>query len=163
MRHVFRVDPKNPAHCEVPMRAARFALQCADGGEAMDIVVQPVAKSRDQEMMYHALIGEFARGYTYHGQELDPDIWKRLLVDAFKRDTRQDPDLRAYWDGFGELRHVPCLNGSGFVTVGEQTRRFPKKLAAAFITWLEALQAECSAENASSPIQPIDKEDSEWE
>lgn len=98
-------------------------------------------KSRPQEEHYHALINEIAASETLHGQKLPPESWKRLLIDAFKHETRNWPELRDEWDKFGEMQLLPALNHPGFVAVGEQSRKFSKKLAAAFITWLMAFQA----------------------
>lgn len=157
---LFRIDPNNPTHGEVAMRAAKYALEC---GEAVDIVIRPVAKSREQEMKYHALIGEFARGYTYHGQRMKDEYWKRLLIDAFKRDTWNDPEHVDEWRKFGSMQMIPAFGAPGVVAVGEQSRRFSKRLAMAFITWLEALKAEC-IEGNESPIQPAEPAgDDRWD
>src|SRR3546814_2942540 len=73
--------------------------------------------------------------------DLDEDM-KRILVDAFKHETKNDPDFVDLWANMGDLRLVPAIGRDGFVPLGEQTRRFPKKLAAAFIEWLYAFMAE---------------------
>src|SRR3546814_11794284 len=67
---------------------------------------------------------------------------KRILVDAFKHETKNDPDFVDLWANMGDLRLVPAIGRDGFVPLGEQTRRFPKKLAAAFIDWIYAFMAE---------------------
>ena len=100
-------------------------------------------KSREQEKLYHAQIGDIARQYTHAGRMWDADDMKRLLVDAFRRDTKDDADLKDCWATFGDIRLAPCLgNHDGFVALGYPTRRFPKPLASAFIEWLYALGSE---------------------
>lgn len=99
-------------------------------------------KSRDQEKLYHAQIGDIARQYVHAGRKWDAEDMKRLLVDAFRRDTKDDENLRAYWQLFGEMRLAPAIGADGFVALGYPTRRFAKPLASAFIEWLYAFGAE---------------------
>lgn len=101
---------------------------------------EPV-KSREQEEKYHAIIGEIAESELLHGQKLPPESWKRLLIDAFKHDTQHDPELAPHWQRSGSMSLLPALNHPGFVAVGEQSRRFSKRLASAFVEWLLAFQA----------------------
>ena len=105
-------------------------------------------KTREQEEKYHALIGEIADFMTLHGKKLPAESWKRLLIDAFKHDTKDDPELKDEWAKFGGVELLPALNHPGFVMVGEQSRNFSKKLASAFIEWLYAFQAENCMEEA---------------
>jgi hypothetical protein len=98
-------------------------------------------KTRDQEMKYHAMFGDIAKQCEFMGKKWDADDWKRLLVDAFYRATKDDPDLSGEWEKV--MPHmVPSLDGSGVVQLGAQTRRFTKKLASAFIEYLYAWGAE---------------------
>lgn len=98
-------------------------------------------KSREQEEKYHALIGEIAGAHTLMGKRLDAESWKRLLIDAFRHETRNDPDLKDEWARFGEIELLPALNHPGFVLAGAQSRKFGVRLAGAFIEWLEAFKA----------------------
>ena len=108
-----------------------------------EIVVREAksAKSREQEEMYHAIIGEIAGQKRVYGKRLPAESWKRLLIDAFKHETRNDPDLSREWAKFGTVELLPALNHPGFVMVGEQSRKFSVRLASAFIEWLLAFQA----------------------
>lgn len=96
------------------------------------------SKSRIQEEKYHAMIGDIARQCTLHGKQLPAESWKRLLVDAFKHETKDDPEYAPEWAKFGNIELLPALNHPGFVMVGEQTRRFSIQLASGFITFLLA-------------------------
>lgn len=139
MKRLFVYDPENPRREEV-LRLACESIR--EAGKRLHLQVGPPKKSREQEEHYHAQIGDIAKQVRFCGRELPAESWKRLLIDAFKHDTRQDPDLRAEWDRFGELELVPALNHDGVVAVGEQSRQFSVRLASAFIDWLYAYGAE---------------------
>lgn len=104
--------------------------------------VEKDTKSRLQEEKYHAMIGDISRQCDLRGQKLDKESWKRLLIDAFKHETKDDPEFVNDWAKFGSVQLLPALNHSGFVMVGAQSRRFSVKLAAGFIEWLLAFGAE---------------------
>ncbi|MEJ2800617.1 recombination protein NinB [Comamonadaceae bacterium PP-2] len=106
------------------------------------VSVRPETRRESQNAHFHSLIGQIAEQDRLHGQQLDAEDWKRLLIDAFKHETKDDPDLRQEWERFGSTRLLPALNHTGFVMVGEQSRQFTVKLAAAFIEWLNAYGAE---------------------
>lgn len=99
-------------------------------------------KSRDQERHYHALIGLIASQYTHAGRKWDAEDMKRLLVDAFRRETKDDANLQQHWRAMGDMRLAPAIGTDGFVMLGYQTRKFPKPLASAFIEWLLAFCVE---------------------
>lgn len=100
-------------------------------------------KSREQEKLYHAQIGDIAKQYVHAGRKWEAEDMKRLLVDAFRRETKDDPVFREYWASFGDLRLAPPLgDADGFVALGYPTRRFPKPLASAFIEWNYAFGSE---------------------
>lgn len=122
--------------------AWKHAEAAMEEGGVFEIVVRKKIKSRDQEEHYHALIGDIADQYVHQGRKWDAEDMKRLMVDAFKYETKTDPDLRELWDRVGDMRLVPAIGRDGFVALGEQTRKFPVALAAAFITWLYAFGNE---------------------
>lgn len=101
-----------------------------------------ISKTREQEERYHAMIGDISKQYDHFGQKWNSTDMKRILVDAFKRDTANDPDLMPEWAKMGEVRMAPCIGGGGFVVLGDQTRNFSRKLGSAFIEWLFAFGAE---------------------
>lgn len=138
MKRPFVYDPENPRRGEV-MRSLGACIR-GWGGRCTILVSDP-AKSREQEEKYHAIIGEIAEVERLYGKKLPAESWKRLLIDAFKHATKDDPALRDEWAKFGSMELLPALNHPGFVAVGEQSRKFSKKLASAFIEWLLAFQA----------------------
>lgn len=130
---------------DVFTRAFRHAQAAVNDG-MYQVVIRRTLKSRDQEEKYHAMIGDIAEQWNYHGRKWSSEDMKRLLVDAFRHETLANPDnyvgFDRLWREVGELRLAPAIGRDGFVALGEQTRRFPKRLAEAFISWLEAFGSE---------------------
>lgn len=91
---------------------------------------------------FHSMLGVIAKQLTHHGQHLDAEDWKRLTIQAFRFETKDDPEFRDEWRKFGEMRLLPALNNNGFVAVGEQSRKFSNKLASGYVEWLYAFGTE---------------------
>ena len=68
--------------------------------------------SIEQNAKFHAICGDLARGMKWAGREIDGEAWKRLLVDAWARET-----------GRAQASMVPSLDGSSVVNLGIQTHR----------------------------------------
>src|ERR1700758_3544195 len=137
------IEKLTPQNARAKFEAAwKHAQAALDEGGLFELVIRRSLKSRDQEEHYHALIGDIAKQYRHFGREWDTEDMKRLLVDAFKYDTKNDPDLSELWERMGNLHMVPAIGRDGFVALGEQTRKFPVRLAAGFITWLYAFGAD---------------------
>lgn len=101
------------------------------------------AKSREQEQLYHALIGDIAQQYRLYNMQWDAEDMKRLLLDQFRRESMKVEEFKPLWLNMGEMRMVPSIDGTGFVWVGEvKSRRFPAKLAGLFIEYLYQFGAE---------------------
>lgn len=96
-----------------------------------------IRKSREQERLYHSIFRDFAKQLTHCGREMDEEEWKRLMIDAFYRATKDDPELAGEWKG-REPRQIPNLDGDGWVEVGIESKKFTKALATAFITYMHA-------------------------
>jgi hypothetical protein len=122
---------------DVQRQRAKQAIDDAPAGWVVRIV--PPAKSRDQEEKYHAMIGDIAKHCVFMGEKLSAEDWKRLLVDAFVRVMREMAKADGKPDPFpGQGRVMPNLDGTGFVQLGVQTRRFSKSIARDFIEYLYA-------------------------
>lgn len=123
--------------------AWEFAHRAVQAGHEIAVSITLEPKTREQEKKYHAMIGDIARQVPLiPGRERESaDDAKRLLVSAFRVDTLTDPDLKGEWAKFGHWQLAPGLRGE-LVALGLPTRKFSKKLAVAFITWLEAFGAE---------------------
>ncbi len=133
---IFTLQPKPHPSRD---RAAQAVLEAPDGHR---VRIEAPRKSRLQEEKYHAQINDIARQYVHAGRKWDAEDMKRLLVDAFRQETKGDPDFAPLWAEMGEMHLVPAIGRDGFVALGIQTRKFPKKLASAFVEWLNAFGAE---------------------
>ena len=111
-------------------------------GHRMRLVLKPETRRDAQNAHFHAQIADIAKQDQLYGKKLDAESWKRLLIDAFKHETKDMPELAGEWAKFGEMQLLPALNHAGFVAVGEQSRTFTVRLAAAFIEWLNAYAVE---------------------
>lgn len=118
-------------------RNARQAIINAPEGYICDI--SPPTKKRIQEEKYHAMIGDIAKQVDLIGCRRSAEDAKRLLIDAFARVMREaGTPLRQ------EGRILPSLDGSGFVQLGIQSRKFTVKEASEFIEYLYAFGSERS-------------------
>ncbi|MBN3822301.1 hypothetical protein G3O00_01540 [Burkholderia sp. Ac-20384] len=121
-------------HSTARQFASRACIQAPDG---FIVEIKPPPKSRDQEAKYHSMFSEIAKQVPFMGAMRDLETWKRLLVDAFARVKAAEGDPV---QGVGAI--IPNLDGSGFVQLGVQTRRFSKRHASEFIEFLYAWGAE---------------------
>lgn len=114
---------------------------CINAPEGFIVEIKPPNKSRDQEAKYHCLFSEIAKQVPFMGVMRDLETWKRLLVDAFARIKAAEGDPV---QGVGAI--MPNLDGSGFVQLGVQTRRFSKRHASEFIEYLYSFAADNDVE-----------------
>lgn len=121
-------------HDSARRNAAQFCMTAPDGWLAK---FEAPEKSRSQEELYHALFGEISKACEFMGKKHDLETWKRLLVDAFARIKAAEGDPLP---GHGAI--IPNLDGTGFVQLGVQTRRFRKHQASEFIEYIHAWMAE---------------------
>jgi hypothetical protein len=132
---------------------ARAVDACRSAPHDWTVTIAPPSKTRDQEERYHAMIGDVCKQCTHLNKVFDAETWKRLLIDQFKRDTLKEPECCAeYWRQHS-ISVIPSLDGAAVVILGEQSRRFPKKVASVFVEWLYAYGAEREVK-WSDPTQP---------
>jgi len=115
----------------------RAIAACQSAPDGYIVSLSPASKSRAQEALYHCLFSDVARQLDFMGEKRDAETWKRLLVDAFVRVKSAEGDPV---QGTGSI--IPNLDGSGFVQLGVQTRRFSKKHASEFIEYLYSFGAD---------------------
>lgn len=106
-----------------------------ENSQRLTLTVTAESKSREQERMYHDLIGQIAKQAQHLGAQWSAEEWKRLLVSQFAKET-----------GLTGGRIVPSLDGQGIVQLDFQTRRFTVKQASEFIEWLYAWGAQNGVE-----------------
>ena len=94
-------------------------------GRKLTLEVKDASKSREQEKLYHELIGQIAKQAQHMGAKWSAEDFKRLLVDQFMRDI-----------GESSGRVIPNLDNTGIVQLGTQTRNFTQEQGSEFIEWL---------------------------
>jgi hypothetical protein len=105
-------------------------LVALDAGRKLTLEVKDASKSREQEKLYHELIGQIAKQAQHLGAKWSTEDFKRLLVDQFAREI-----------GLTGAKIIPNLDGTGFVQLGVQTRKFTVDQGSQFIEWLYAWAA----------------------
>lgn len=97
----------------------------------------------EQNKKMHAMLGDIAAQSKHLNQVLEIDDWKRLCVQQFRDDCISNdlPRLADYWKKHS-FKLMPSLDGRSLVSLGTQTRDFPKYVAAGFMEWLYAYGAE---------------------
>jgi len=124
------------AHAQI-QRAWRWAkgmLINKSGSLILEIVI---AKSREQERLYHACFRDLARDCLLGGEKHDEEAWKRALLQAFYDGTKDDPEFVDDWRTRAP-RMVPTLDGSGALITGVESKRFTKRMARGFIEFVHA-------------------------
>jgi len=99
-------------------------------GNELVLKIEKPKKSREQEEMYHAMIGEIAKQAMHQGAKWDAESWKRLLVDKFCKEI-----------GLNTGMIISNLDNNGIVQLGFQTRRFTVEQGTMFIEFLYAWAA----------------------
>ena len=83
-------------------------------------------KSREQEKLYHAIIGQIAKQAQHLGSRWNAESWKRFLIDQWASETGQTTISKL----------APSLDGERIVQLGMQSRRFTKEQGISFTEWL---------------------------
>ena len=111
-------------------------------GHRLVLEIRPETRRDNHNRHFHSLIGQIAQQIGERVPDLaDAEDAKRILISAFRIDTRNDSDLAGEWAKFGDVRMGRGLRGE-VVLMGIQSRDFTIKLARAFIEWLYAFGVE---------------------
>lgn len=130
MGYTVKLYSPQQAHAELTKcwQQIKASLQA---GNKLELTIKRESKSRDQEEMYHAIIGHIAKQASHLGAKWDAEDWKRFLVWQFAKEV-----------GINTGKLVPSLDGTGIVQLGMQTRKFTKDQASQFTEWLLAWAAQ---------------------
>ena len=90
-------------------------------GHRMVVRLEPETRRDNHNRHFHSLIAQIAK--QLGGDLADPEDAKRILISAFRIDTRDDPDLAGEWARFGDMRMGRGLRGE-VVLMGIQSRDF---------------------------------------
>lgn len=117
-------------------RALLTLWSAADRAKAIDWIAKAPAGTRvefkaarrslPQNDKLHAMLTDVATQVKHHGMNLTVTDWKRIFVDALKR----------------ELRLVPNLDGTGFVPLGRSSSDLSKAEMSDLFALIEAYGAE---------------------
>ena len=105
-------------------------ITALQAGKQLTLEIKQANKSREQEKLYHELIGQIAKQAQHMGSHWDAETWKRLIVDKYVRETGLNNQIMAN------------LDGNGLVQLGFQTRKFTKEQASEFVEFLYQWGAE---------------------
>lgn len=108
--------------------AGQFACGFLELGQDVHVTVKQYKPNRslEQNAMFHAICGEIAQQKQWAGRRIDAEGWKRLLVDAWARESdRRQGDV------------VPSLDGVSIVNLAMQTRRMTVADMAELITFAQ--------------------------
>lgn len=97
--------------------ALAMSLTCRIVVEGLEPLRTP-----DQNAKLHCICADIAAQRQWAGQWIGLEDWKRLLVDAWTRETQRMA-----------TRFVPSLDGSGVVALGVQTRKMSVRQMAELI------------------------------
>ena len=67
-------------------------------------------RTTDQNALLWSLLSDLAKQVDWHGQKLEPEDWKILMMNALN----------------SEMRMVPAIDGRGFVNLGRSTSKLTK-------------------------------------
>lgn len=95
------------------IKAGNACLEFLRQGIAVEIIVRQYRTKRtlEQNDMLHGICSEIAKQRQWAGHWIDAEGWKRLLVDAWLKES-----------GKARGMVVPSLDGQSVVTLGKQTR-----------------------------------------
>lgn len=127
---IYRLENSKQAHAIIKYLWLKIK-PALESGKCLTLEIKAESKTRDQEEMYHAMIGKIAKQAQHQGARWDAESWKRFLVDQWAADS----DRKAG-------RVVASLDGERVVQLGLQTRKFTKEDGSEFIEWLFAWAAQ---------------------
>ena len=127
---IYSLENSKDAHALILSLWSKIKV-ALDSGKRLSLEIKAESKSRDQEEMYHSLIGKIAKQAEHQGARWDVESWKRCLVDQWAHDSCMRLG-----------RVVPSLDGERIVQLGIQTRKFTKEQGTEFIEFLFAWSAQ---------------------
>jgi len=94
-------------HAEARNRASQACQEAPDGYIVK--VVEPT-RTLDQNAALWPLLDEISAQVDWHGQKLSAEDWKHVFTSALRK-----------------LRVVPNLDGTGFVALGQSSKKMTKR------------------------------------
>ena len=102
----------------------------------------PVRK-REANDKFHAMIDDISKQVEIFGSKRDSETCKRLLIDQFVKEMRDEAQATGNPNPFPEQSDVmPSLDGKRIVQLGVQSRKFTVKQASMFVEYLYSFGSE---------------------
>jgi hypothetical protein len=127
---IYRLENPKQAHALILSLWNKIKMSL-ESGKCLTMEIKDESKTRDQEEMYHALIGKISKQAQHQGAQWDADDWKRLLLHEFAKQAN-----------LPQGRIVASLDGTGIVQLGLQSRKLTKEQGSEFIEFLFAWAAQ---------------------
>lgn len=97
---------------------------------ACEIEVREPTRNGEQNRALHSALTDIARQATWKGERLSVDVWKRLCLGAWMRESGRQPQM------------IPALDGQGFDIIYERSSKLSVKECSELLEWVMALGAE---------------------
>ena len=110
------------------MRAVVEACKAWPG--AFEVEVREPTRNSPQNRALHSALSDVARQATWKGEKLTVDVWKRLCLGAWMRESGRQPQM------------IPALDGQGFDIIYERSSKLSVKECSELLEWVMALGAE---------------------
>lgn len=99
-------------------------------GGPCEVEVRDPTRNSEQNRALHAALADIARQATWKGEKLSTDVWKRLALGAWMRESGRQPLM------------IPALDGKGFDIIYERSSKLSVKECSEFLEWVLALGSE---------------------
>jgi hypothetical protein len=117
-----------PAYSTLTMRA--IAEHIRDRKEPVEVEVRDPTRNSSQNRILHASLTDIATQAAWKGEKLSVDVWKRLALGAWMRESGRQPLM------------IPALDGKGFDIIYERSSNLSVKECSEFLEWVLALGSE---------------------
>lgn len=115
------------AHTEARQRVGMFASTCPEGWR---VTFEPPRRNADINAALHAKLGEIAAAVPWAGKLRSIEVWKRLLVAAWMRETGAQVEM------------LPALDGHGVDIVYSPTSQMSQAQVRDLLGYVDAWAAE---------------------
>jgi hypothetical protein len=113
-----------------------FVSQAIQSG-SLDVTVAQASKTRQQEKMYHCMMGDISKQVELDGKKYIPKVWKVKLKDQFEH------ELIALGTPLSKPGSVTMsIDGLRVVQIPPESKEFRKGEASDFIEYLFSFGAE---------------------
>lgn len=124
MKRVFKFQ----VYDTLTMKLAADAVR--SWGGPCEIEVRDPIRNHSQNRILHASLADISSQARWKGEWLSVDVWKRLCLGAWMRESGRQPLM------------IPALDGQGFDIIYERSSKLSVKECSEFLEWVLALGSE---------------------